>query len=91
MTHGDKQGKIEEIVEAAVAQGQAPGVVAAVAQGDETYMTAAGAMAAGGPPMRPDTLFRISSTTKPITAAVILSLVDDGVLDLAEAGRDTAA
>ena len=83
MTHGDKQGKIEEIVEAAVAQGQAPGVVAAVAQGDETYMTAAGAMAAGGPPMRPDTLFRISSTTKPITAAVILSLVDDGVLDLA--------
>lgn len=39
-------------------------------------------MAIGGPPMRPDTLCRISSTTKPITAAVVLSLVDDGVLDL---------
>ena len=65
-----------------MAQGQAPGVVAAVAQGDETYITAAGVMAVGGPPMRPDTLFRISSTTKPITAAVILSLVDDGLLDL---------
>ena len=50
-------------------------MVAAVAQGDETYIKAAGVMAAGGPPMRPDTLFRISSTTKPITAAVILSLV----------------
>jgi CubicO group peptidase (beta-lactamase class C family) len=74
--------KLDEIVEAAVARGQAPGVVAAVAQGDATYLTAAGVMAAGGPPMRPDTLFRISSTTKPITAAVVLSLVDDGLLDL---------
>ena len=74
--------KLDEIVEAAVAQGQAPGVVAAVARGDATYMTAAGVMAVGGPPMRPDTLFRISSTTKPITAAVVLSLVDDGLLEL---------
>jgi CubicO group peptidase (beta-lactamase class C family) len=39
-------------------------------------------MAVGGPPMRPDTLFRISSNTKPITAAVVLSLVEDGLLDL---------
>ena len=75
------KGRINEVVEAAVVQGQAPGVVAAVAQGDESYITAAGVMAVGGPPMRPDTLFRISSTTKPITAAVVLSLVDDG-LDL---------
>jgi CubicO group peptidase (beta-lactamase class C family) len=81
MTPGDKN-RIDEIVEAAVEQGQAPGVVAAVAQGDATYVKAAGVMAVGGPPMRPDTLFRISSTTKPITAAVVLSLVDDGLLDL---------
>jgi CubicO group peptidase (beta-lactamase class C family) len=32
--------------------------------------------------MRRDTLFRISSTTKPMTAAVVLSLVDDGLLEL---------
>jgi CubicO group peptidase (beta-lactamase class C family) len=32
--------------------------------------------------MRPDTVFRISSTTKPVTAAVVLSLVDEGLLDL---------
>src|SRR5580704_13156816 len=82
MTHGDKQGTIDAIVEAAVEQGQVPGVVAAVAQGDETYITAAGVMAVGGPPMRPDTVFRVSSTTKPITAAVVLSLVDEGRLDL---------
>lgn len=81
MTPGDKN-RIDEIVEAAVEQGQAPGVVAAVAKGDETYVKAAGVMAVGGPPMRPDNLFRISSTTKPITAAVVLSLVEEGLLDL---------
>ena len=81
MTDGEK---LDDIVEAAVARGDAPGVVAAVARGDETYVKAAGVMAVGGPPMRPDALFRISSTTKPVTAATVLSLVDDGLLDLNE-------
>ena len=79
MTDGER---LEDIVEAAVARGDAPGVVAAVARGDETHVAAAGVMAIGGPPMRPDTVFRISSITKPVTAAVVLSLVDDGLLDL---------
>src|SRR5260370_22319028 len=39
-------------------------------------------MAIGGAPMRRDTLFRMTSNTKPMTAAVVLSLVDDGLLDL---------
>src|SRR5580704_13246044 len=85
MARGDKidQGRIDEVVEAAVQQGQAPGVVAAVARGDATYIKAAGVMAVGGPPMRPDTVFRISSTTKPITAAVVLSLVEELLPELA--------
>ena len=41
-----------------MAQGQAPGVVAAVAKGDTTDLKAAGVLAAGGPPMRPGTLLR---------------------------------
>jgi CubicO group peptidase (beta-lactamase class C family) len=81
MTNGEE---LNEIIEAAVARGQAPGVVAAVAQGDATSIRAAGSMAVGGAPMRPDTVFRISSTTKPVTATVILSLVEDGVLGLDE-------
>lgn len=32
--------------------------------------------------MRRDTLFRISSTTKPIIAALVLTLVEDGTLRL---------
>jgi len=75
-------GRIDEIVERAVAQGQVPGVVAAVAQGESVHVATSGVMALGGAPMRRDTLFRISSMTKPITAAVVLSLVDDGLLEL---------
>jgi CubicO group peptidase (beta-lactamase class C family) len=81
MTDGER---LEEIVETAVARGDAPGVVAAVGRGDETYVAAAGVMAVGGPPMRPTTLFRIASITKPVTAAVVLSLAEDGLLGLDE-------
>jgi CubicO group peptidase (beta-lactamase class C family) len=85
MTHGDK---LDDIIQAAVARGDAPGVVAAVSRGDETEVAAAGVMAVGGPPMRADTLFRITSMTKPVTAAVVLSLAEDGLLHLDEpAGR----
>jgi CubicO group peptidase (beta-lactamase class C family) len=81
MTDGER---LEDIVETAVARGDAPGVVAAVSRGDEGYVAAAGVMAVGGPPMRPDTLFRIASITKPVTAAVVLSLAEDGLLGLEE-------
>src|SRR5438094_6594577 len=81
MTDGER---LEEIVETAVARGDAPGVVAAVGRGDEGYVAAAGVMAVGGPPMRSDTLFRIASITKPVTATVVLSLVEDGLLGLDE-------
>jgi CubicO group peptidase (beta-lactamase class C family) len=81
MTNGEM---LDQIIEAAVAQGQVPGVVAAVARGDATYIRAAGSMALGGAPMREDTVFRISSTTKPVTAAVILGLIEDGRLELDE-------
>jgi CubicO group peptidase (beta-lactamase class C family) len=79
---GAALARIDEIVARAVAQGQLPGVVAAVARGDAVHVATAGVMAVGGPPMRRDTLFRISSTTKPMTAAAVLSLVDDGLLKL---------
>jgi CubicO group peptidase (beta-lactamase class C family) len=74
--------RIDEVVEQAAAEGQVPGVVAAVARGDTVHVAMAGAMAVGGPPMRRDTLFRITSNTKPMTAAAVLSLVDDGLLEL---------
>lgn len=74
--------RIDEVVERAVEQGQVPGVVAAVAIDDTVHVATAGVMALGGAPMRRDTLFRISSNTKPMTAVAVLSLVQDGLLDL---------
>jgi CubicO group peptidase (beta-lactamase class C family) len=74
--------RIDEIIQRAVAHGQVPGVVAAVARGDTVHVATSGVMGFGGAAMRRDTLFRISSMTKPMTAAVVLSLVDDGLLEL---------
>jgi CubicO group peptidase (beta-lactamase class C family) len=80
--YGAVLARIDEVVKRAVAQGQAPGVVAAVARGEIVHVATSGVMAVGGAPMRRDTLFRISSMTKPMTAAAVLSLVDDGLLEL---------
>lgn len=75
-------GWLDGMLERAVGAGQVPGVVAGVADGRGSRVAAAGAMSIDGPPMKPDTLFRISSNTKPVTAVAVLALVDAGVLDL---------
>jgi CubicO group peptidase (beta-lactamase class C family) len=62
--------------------GRIPGYVGAVRIKGETHVRAAGAMAFDGPPMRPDSLFRIASVTKPIGAALTLLLIEDGALAL---------
>jgi CubicO group peptidase (beta-lactamase class C family) len=58
-----------------VDRGEIEGVVTAVARKGEVHVAAYGSA-------RRDTIFRISSMTKPITAAATLMLVDDGVLAL---------
>jgi CubicO group peptidase (beta-lactamase class C family) len=80
--HDDALARVDQVVDAAVGQGQVPGVVAGVARGDHLHVATAGLMAVGGAPMRRDTLFRITSMTKPMTAVAVLSLVDAGVLVL---------
>ncbi|MBE8518670.1 beta-lactamase family protein [Amycolatopsis sp. H6(2020)] len=63
--------------------GDLPGAVALVARGDQVEAAAAGsADAEGTVPMARDSLFRVASLTKPITAAATLLLVDDGELAL---------
>jgi len=61
-----------------------PGMVALVASGDDVHVEALGALSIGGPPVRRDSLFRIASTTKPITGALTMALVDEGLLSLDE-------
>ena len=72
------------VPDAQVASGRIPGYVGAVRVRGRVEVRAGGrmALARDAPPMREDTLFRIASLTKPVGAALALSLVQDGVLAL---------
>jgi CubicO group peptidase (beta-lactamase class C family) len=48
------------------------------------HVKVAGSLSIGGPPVRRDTIFRISSMTKPVTAAATMILVEEGKLRLDE-------
>jgi CubicO group peptidase (beta-lactamase class C family) len=76
---------LREAMAARVARGEFPGIVTLVARGDDVRVEALGTTAFGGDvPMRRDTVFRITSMTKPVLAAVTMMLVEEGVIDLAE-------
>ncbi|WP_324194441.1 serine hydrolase domain-containing protein [Nocardia blacklockiae] len=61
-----------------------PGLVALIACGDEVHVETAGVLTLNGPAVQRDSLFRITSTTKPITAVATLAAAEDGLFDLAE-------
>lgn len=79
---------LERLAEVAVwhvGPDRVPGMVALVASGDDVHVEALGTLSIGGSPVRRDSLFRIASTTKPISGAVTMALVDEGLLSLDEA------
>jgi CubicO group peptidase (beta-lactamase class C family) len=65
-----------------VGEDKVPGLAALVAQGGDVHVEALGTLAVGGRPVERASLFRIASTTKPITAAATLAVVDEGLLGL---------
>jgi len=67
-----------------VADDNVPGLVALVTRGGQVHVEALGRLAVGGPPVARDSIFRIASTTKPITAAVTLAVAAEGLIDLDE-------
>ncbi len=68
------QGKkrLHEVAQRHVGDEQVPGLVALVARGDDVHAEVLGTMAVGGPPVSRDSIFRIASDSKPITAAATL-------------------
>jgi len=79
----EKAPEVRALLERRVGSGFAPGMVALIGEGDSAEIVAVGAQALeGNAPMRPDTLFRIASMTKAVTAAAGLMLVEDGKLSL---------
>ena len=73
---------VRAVAEQHVGDTRVPGLVALVAHGDEVHVEALGRLSVGGPPVQRDSLFRISSITKPITAAATLAVIEDGLLGI---------
>jgi CubicO group peptidase (beta-lactamase class C family) len=66
------------LLETHVGKGPVPGAVGLVAHGDQVDVEVAGFVdAERSVPMARDSIFRIASITKPITAAAVMTLVDD--------------
>ncbi|MFC8256203.1 serine hydrolase domain-containing protein [Streptomyces sp. NPDC057291] len=76
---------LHDILDAHVSKGTVPGAVGLVARGDRTEVQAAGsADVEGTVPMARDSIFRIASMTKPIVAAAVMMLVEEGRIALDE-------
>jgi CubicO group peptidase (beta-lactamase class C family) len=67
--------RLQGLLETAVGSGAVPGAAALVARGSEIEVAAAGEV-------EPDSIVRIASMTKPITAAAMMVLVDEGLIAL---------
>jgi CubicO group peptidase (beta-lactamase class C family) len=66
-----------------VTRGEIPGLVALISQHDSVQIDAIGTLAfSSKTPVQRDTIFRIASMTKPITAAATIILVDESKLRL---------
>ncbi len=76
--------RVRETLADHVARGAAPGLAALISSQGESHAVVLGNVSVGGGPIRRDTIFRISSMSKPITAAATMLLVDDGTLTLDE-------
>ncbi|MEU2132450.1 serine hydrolase domain-containing protein [Streptomyces sp. NPDC018352] len=79
---------LNDVLKKHVGDGAAPGAVGLVARGDRVEVVAVGsADAEGTVPMRRDSIFRIASMTKPVTAAAAMMLVEEGRIALNEPVR----
>ncbi|HCI78487.1 MAG TPA: serine hydrolase [Ktedonobacter sp.] len=75
--------RMHDVMSSYVERGEVPGLVSLVSRRGEVHVDAIGMKAINGSePMRRDTIFRISSMTKPITAVATMILVEECKLRL---------
>jgi CubicO group peptidase (beta-lactamase class C family) len=75
--------RLHDVLAGYVERGEVPGMVALVCRRGETHVEALGMKALGSSdPVQRDTIFRIASMTKPITAAAAMILVEECKLRL---------
>ncbi|WP_437318434.1 serine hydrolase domain-containing protein [Sorangium sp. So ce385] len=78
-------GRMRDVMSGHVERGAAPGLVTLICRRGEVHVDAIGVKAVGGgDPMRRDTIFRITSMTKPVTAVAAMILVEECKLRLDE-------
>ena len=77
-------GRLHDRMAGFVERGVVPGMVTLVRRGGEVHVDAIGARTIGGEAIQRDTIFRLASMSKPITAAATMILIDDGKLRLDE-------
>src|SRR5438128_845933 len=71
-------GRLHDVMAGYVERGEVPGLVALVSRRGEVHVEALGMKAlGGGDPVGRDTIFRISSMTKPVTAVATMILVEE--------------
>lgn len=76
-------GELRDTLETHVSKGSVPGAVGLVARGDRVEVEAVGSVdVEGTAPMARDSIFRIASITKPVVAAAVMMLVDEGRIEL---------
>jgi CubicO group peptidase (beta-lactamase class C family) len=75
-------GRMHDIMAGHVADGSMPGLVTLLSRRGEVHVDAIGSIAIGGAPMARDTIFRITSMTKPVTAVAAMILVEQCQLRL---------
>ncbi|MGW7019012.1 serine hydrolase domain-containing protein [Streptomyces decoyicus] len=74
---------LHDILKTHISDGPVPGAVTLVAHGDRAEVQAVGSADVDGTsPMARDSLFRIASLTKPVVAAAVMMLVEDGRIAL---------
>jgi CubicO group peptidase (beta-lactamase class C family) len=76
--------RMRNVMAGYVERGEVPGMVLAVSRRGHAVIEPIGAIDLDGTPARTDTLFRISSLTKPITAAATMMCVEECKLRLDE-------
>jgi CubicO group peptidase (beta-lactamase class C family) len=74
--------RMHDVMAGHAASGDIPGMVTLVSRRGEIHVDAIGKMAIGGAPMQRDTIFRIASMTKPVTAVAAMILVEECKLRL---------
>ncbi len=81
--------RLRGLLQAYVSSGSVPGAVALVAHGDQVEVQAVGSADVDGTcPMARESIFRIASITKPIIAAAVMSLVEEGRIALEDPVRN---